>query len=177
MKKIMKHGMLLIGTWLCCVAGTALAAEDKSDLFRAQEFNVDLFGSGSIGQSTLDRLSGSRIRDNGRLGAGVGLSYFFSRNFGVGADAYSEDVNHSFVDSVSANFIARIPLGNSGFSPYGFAGGGRQFDPRELWFGQAGAGMEFRFCRNAGVFVDGRYVFAERAPNYGLFRLGMRLAF
>ena len=53
----------------------------------------------------------------------------------------------------------------------------RQFDPSELWFGDAGAGIEFRFTPQVGVFADGRYVFTESSPNYGLFRAGVRFAF
>lgn len=107
----------------------------------------------------------------------MGVGYFFTRNFGVGADAYTENAGHSFVDSASGNLLVRFPLGESGFSPYLLGGGGRQFDPIELWFGQAGAGLEYRFCRNAGLFTDGRYVLTDGTPNYGLFRLGVRLAF
>ena len=181
MKKIIKHGMLLTGTCVLCLAGSALADESVMDRgterYQAHEFNVDAFGSASIGQTTIEHLSGSRIRDNGRLGAGAGVSYFFTRNIGVGVDAYSADLNHHFVDSASANLIVRFPLGNSGFAPYVLGGGGRQFDPTRLWFVQAGAGLEYRFCRNVGLFTDGRYVITERAPNYGLFRLGVRLAF
>ena len=181
MKQIMKHGILIAGVCALCLAGSALADEtvmDKAtERYQAHEFNVDAFGSGSIGQTTLEHLSGSRIRDNGRLGAGVGVSYFFTRHVGVGVDAYSEDTNRSFVDSASVNLLVRFPLGNCGLSPYVLGGGGRQFDPTELWFAQFGAGLEYRFCRNVGVFTDGRFVVTDGTPNYGLFRLGMRFAF
>ena len=180
MKQIMKHKILLAAC-LLCVTVSAVAEDTMMEYtynrYQANELNVDLFGSESVGQKTLDHLSGARIRDNGRLGAGVGVSYFFTRNIGVGVDAYAADVNHHFVDSASANLIVRFPLGNSGFAPYVLGGGGRQFDPTRLWFAQAGAGLEYRFCRNVGLFTDGRYVITERAPNYGLFRLGVRLAF
>ena len=181
MKELMTYQTLITGAFLLCATGSALGAEkaafSKDDRYRAQEVDVDIFASGSLGQTTLEHLSGSRITHDGRLGAGVGLGYFFTRNFGVGVDAYTENVGHSFVDSASANFIARVPLGNSGFAPYAFGGGGYQFDPVALWYGQAGAGLEFRFTRSVGLFVDGRYVFTDGTPNYGLFRGGLRLAF
>ena len=81
-----------------------------TERYQAHEFNVDAFGSGSIGQTTIEHLSGSRIRDNGRLGAGVGIGYFFTRNVGVG------------VDSASVNLLVRFPLGNCGLS-YVLGGG------------------------------------------------------
>ena len=46
------------------------------------------------------------------------------------------------------------PLGNCGLSPYVLGGGGRQFDPTELWFAQFGAGLEYRFCRNVGAWFS-----------------------
>ena len=182
MKKRITHRILISVTCLIlCATGAAPAAEEradtKNDRYQAYEFNVDLFGSGSVGQSTLENISGDRIKHDGRLGAGAGLSYFFTRNIGLGVDAYSENAGHSFVDSASLNLIARLPLGESGFSPYILGGGGRQFDPIELWYGQAGAGIEYRFTRHVGLFTDGRYVFTDGTPNYGLFRLGLRVAF
>lgn len=181
MKKLITHRMLITGICLLCTSGAALTAEEmapsKKDRYQANEFNVDLFASGSVGQTTLENISGENIKHDGRLGAGAGLSYFFTRNFGVGVDAYTENAGHSFVDSASANLLLRFPLGKSGFAPYVLGGGGRQFDPIELWYGQAGAGIEYRFTHRAGLFADGRYVFTDGTPNYGLFRLGVRLAF
>jgi hypothetical protein len=169
-----KHGLLILGTSLCCVAGMAQTAASP---YRAGELDVDLFGSGSVGQYTLDHISGDRIQHDGRLGVGAGVSYFFTEILGVGVDAGTESTSHYLVDRVSANFIARFPLADSGIAPYVLAGGGRQFDPSELWFGDAGAGIEFRFTPQVGVFADGRYVFTEHSPNYGLFRAGVRMAF
>ncbi len=181
MKKHMTHQILITATVLLCAAGSARAEHEvthsKNDRYQAQEVSVDLFGSGSLGQTTLEHLSGSRIKHDGRLGAGAGVNYFFTRNFGVGVDAYTENAGHSFVDSASANLIVRFPLGDSGVSPYVLGGGGHQFDPIDLWYGQAGAGLEYRFTHSVGIFVDGRYVFTDGTPNYGLFRGGVRLTF
>ena len=181
MKKIMKYQTLLVGISLLCAAGTAVAdhhmTDSPSDHYRANEFDVDLFGGATVGQTTLEHLSRRRIRDNGNLGAGVGISYFITRYVGIGADAYTESTADSIVDSASANVIFRLPLGQSGVAPYIFGGGGRQFDPTELWLGQFGGGLEYRFNHNVGVFADGRYVMADGTSNYGLFRLGLRLAF
>jgi len=147
------------------------------DLYRANEVDVDLFGTASAGKYTLDHVSGSRVRNNTRLGAGAGLTYFFTRNVGIGGDVYSEDTHGSFIDSASGNIYARFPLGESGFSPYAFGGGGYQFDLSNVWFAQFGAGMEYRFCHNVGLFVDGRWVFPNETKYYGVGRLGVRLAF
>jgi hypothetical protein len=145
--------------------------------YRAQELSLDLFGSGSVGQPTIDHFTGGRIEQNGRLGAGAGLNYFFCRYVGVGGDAYTENTRHDFIDSASGNLIGRLPIGDTGIAPYIFGGGGYQFDEVSQRFGQFGAGIEFRFCKNVGFFVDARYVVADKTDNYGVGRAGLRLSF
>jgi len=188
----MKNKMLVGGTILLLAAMPALAAEnvsndpglryDQGDLYRANELSLDAFGTASLGKysiehSTTELSSTSRVRHNTRLGAGLGLSYFITRNIGIGADAYSENTTGVFVDSVSANLILRLPLGQSGFAPYAFGGGGRQFDMAKVWFCQIGAGMEYRFTPQVGVFLDARWVLPDETKYYGVARLGLRFAF
>jgi hypothetical protein len=155
----------------------AQGAPPEEHLFRKGEASLDLFGSVSVGQETLNNFSNRRVRDNGRLGLGLGGNYFFTRNLGLGADAYTENTQHSFVDNGSANLIFRVPLDEIRLAPYAFGGGGRQFDPTELWFAQLGAGLEFRFTDGLGLFADGRYVFTDETRNFGLGRLGLRCSF
>ena len=172
---------LLTGALLLLTATSfdviAQESSDSPDLFSAKETSLDLFGSASAGQQTVDHLSGLKINRDLRLGAGAGLNYFMTRNFGFGADAYSENIGHSFIDSTSINLIGRLPLGTSGFAPYAYGGVGHQFDPNGVWFGQAGAGIEYRFTRKFGTFVDARYVFTDGTSNYGLARIGIRCTF
>jgi len=149
----------------------------KEEKYRAHETSVDIFFSGSINQETVNHLNGASYEDDVESGLGVGLNHFFTRHIGIGAEAYSEDTERHFVDKASASLIARLPLGESGFAPYVYLGGGRQFDPIELSFAQAGAGLEFRFSPNVGLFLDGRYVLTDGAEDHGLARVGLRLAF
>ena len=150
---------------------------DRGDCYQASELSVDVFGSASLGQYTLGHPSNERVRHNVRLGAGAGLNYFITRNIGIGADAYSENTSGAFIDSASASLILRLPLGQSGFAPYAFGGGGRHFDSVRTWFGQVGGGMEYRFNPQMGVFIDARGVFPNETKCYGVARLGMRFAF
>ena len=183
----MKNKLLVGGTILVLAANSAWGAErvsndealhyDQGDTYRACELSADVFGTASLGEHSINHLSGSRVRHDTRLGAGLGLSYFFTRNLGIGADVYSENTTGAVVDSLSANLILRLPLGPSGFAPYAFGGGGRQFDLNEAWFGQVGAGMEYRFTRNVGVFLDARWVVPQETKYYGVARLGLRFAF
>src|SRR5688572_28353339 len=84
-------------------------SDPPDSLFRASETSLDVFGSVSIGQETINHISKERVEDNGRLGAGLGLNHFFTRHFGLGIDAYTENTQHSFVDNTSGSLHFRIP--------------------------------------------------------------------
>jgi len=91
-------------------------------------------------------------------GGGVGINYFITRTLALALMSILKDTNRNFVDSAEANLILRLPLGQSGFAPYAFGGGGRQIDLTEAWFGQFGAGMEYRFTHTWVFFLDARWV-------------------
>lgn len=152
---------------------------DESDyLFRANELSLDIFGTVSVGEHTLKHLSPNRVREDGELGLGVGLNYFFLRYVGIGAEAYSTDVNHTFVENASGNLIIRLPIEPAHIAPYVFGGGGYQWEPGEEWFAQFGGGLDVRVTHNWGLFADARYVIPEHGGNnYGIFRGGIRFAF
>lgn len=150
---------------------------DQIDLYRANELSVDIFGTASLGKYSIEHISNHRIRHNTRLGAGLGMTYFITRYLGVGAEAYSENITGPFIDSASANLTLRLPIGESGFAPYVFGGGGSQFELSKVCFGQGGAGVEFRFTPHIGAFVDTRCVFPNETKYYGVGRLGVRFAF
>ena len=156
---------------------TADVPSPTAGFYRAQELSLDLFGEGSIGQQTIDHISGSRVEHHGRLGAGGGLNYFFTRYVGVGGDAYTENTSHNFIDSASGSLIGRLPIADTGIAPYVFGGGGYQFDEVGQSFAQCGGGIEFRFAKYAGFFVDARYVIADKTDNYGVGRAGLRVVF
>jgi hypothetical protein len=156
----------------------ATASPDKLDQFyRADEFSVDAFASGSLGKQYIDDVSGDTLRHHGRLGAGLGANYFITRYIGLGGDVYSENTTGRFIDSASGNLIGRLPIGNTGLAPYIFGGAGHQFEQVQQTFGQAGTGVEIRITPNVGFFVDARYVFPDRTDGYGLARGGMRISF
>ena len=185
--KLMKNKMFIGGTILMLAAMSAMSQDnatnnpslnnDQNKYYRCNELSVDAFGSGSIGEYTINHLSGNRVRENTRFGAGAGVNYFITRNIGIGGDAYSENTTGPFIDSASGNLILRLPLGQSGFAPYIYGGGGYQFDMAKKGFVQAGGGMEYRFTRHVGVFIDARGVVPRETKYYGVGRLGLRFAF
>jgi hypothetical protein len=156
---------------------TRLTLADSDARYRAPELSFDGFASASWHQQSFDHLTGESIHHYNRLGAGAGVNFFFLRMVGVGGDFYTEDTRHSFVDKASGNLIVRFPVGESCFAPYIFGGGGYAWDWVKGEFADGGAGFEFRFFRNIGIFIDGRYVFAHRIDDYAVARAGLRIAF
>ncbi len=142
--------------------------------YQAQELSVDLFGAATTGHSRYD--NGDYRWHHAHGGGGAGINYFFCKYVGVGADTLTEGLD-PFVYSASGNLICRIPIGDTGLAPCVFAGGGYQFQDDREGFGQAGAGLEFRFARHLGVFVDGRGVVPGEHRDYALFRGGLRVSF
>jgi hypothetical protein len=144
--------------------------------FTAQELSFDAFGSYLAGERKFNKLFETNIR-HGTWGGGVGLNYFFLRELGLGVDMNIPDNGGNFIDSVSGSLIGRFPLGQSGWAPYIFGGGGRGTDPTWEWLGHAGVGMEYRFNPGTGIFVDGRYIWHDKSYDRLLLRAGFRLVF
>jgi hypothetical protein len=193
MKKLMKN-KILIGGAIAVLTATSVPAADiinhddklqtsenimdsSDDLYRANEVSVDVFGTGSLGKYTIEHLSNDHVRHDLRLGVGAGVNYFFTRNLGIGGDAYSENTSGAFIDDASGNLILRLPLGQSGLAPYVYGGGGGQFDRTHLTFAQAGAGLEYRFNPHIGAFLDARFVLPNETKYFGVGRAGLRFAF
>jgi hypothetical protein len=137
--------------------------------FPAHQLSLEAFGT----YATRNR-EGSSGNDGG---GGLGLTYFFTRYIGIGADSYIEEWKWPY--RVNGSAILRLPLPDkfSHLAVYGFGGGGRQFKdiPQFTWHG--GGGMEYKFCRRVGIFADAREVFPDKTPNYTLVRGGMSFGF
>jgi hypothetical protein len=144
--------------------------------YTAQELSFDMFGSFTAAERGLSHLFETNIR-HGEWGGGVGLNYFFIRELGIGADINIPANGGNFVDSVSASLIARWPIEPSGFAPYIFGGGGRGTDPAWEWLAHAGVGVEYRWNPTTGIFVDGRYMWADQSFDRLILRGGVRLVF
>ncbi len=150
--------------------------DSEGDRFRANEFSVDLFASYVRGEADeWDDVFDDT--DGGRWGGGLGVNYFFTRWVGVGADAVVHNNRGAFVDHINSSLILRVPIDAISLAPYFMAGGGRTFDPDKSWSLHAGAGLEFRLNANTGIFVDGRYFWAEDSVEYSQLRSGLRFAF
>lgn len=148
--------------------------------YNAQEVSLDMFGSYINPEGKFDELFETDIH-HGSWGGGAGVNYFCSRNLGLGADfnisSKTDDLN--LVDQVTGNVILRLPLGDSGFAPYGFGGGGRAISPQWDWVYGGGVGLEYRFNPSTGIFSDARYLWANKGTEFNrlLIRFGLRLTF
>jgi hypothetical protein len=137
--------------------------------FPSNQLSLQAFGT----YATRDR-EGARA-DMG--GGGLGLTYFFTRYVGIGADTYIEEWKWPY--RVNGSVILRLPLPEqlSKLAVYGFGGGGREFKdiPQFTWHG--GGGLEYKFCRYFGLFADAREVFPDKTASYTLARAGVDFGF
>lgn len=160
---------VLVGVGMC--AGGAAMAQNanlysthvNTDLYRAQEGSFDVFG-----------FYGSRDKDgrDDAWGMGVGLNYFFSKYFGVGADTYFDAFDVPYL--LNGQGIFRYPIERTGLAPYVFGGGGRQWQHSPQWLADVGVGIEYRIKPHVGAFFDAREVFPDRTRDYAVLRFGFR---
>lgn len=165
------------------------------ELFHGNEFDVSIYGAVGLGRvDHWDTTSSRRLlRESQQFpttvtqtrhyvrdawGGGVEADYFFTRYFGLGVEG-DWLAGHDAISSVSGNVIGRYPFeyGAWGWAPYGFIGGGGQFDSNAAGYGQFGGGVEFRFKCHWGLFTDARWVIHDSFINYALIRAGIRLNF
>jgi hypothetical protein len=139
----------------------------QSDWYSAKEASIDVMGFGA----SRDKSGHS----NNAWGMGLGGNYFFTRNLGLGLDTYADAFELPYLLNVGGIF--RYPLGDSGLSPYAFGGFGREWTHAAQWMEYLGAGVEYRFRHDCGVFMDVRGVFADRTQDYAVVRFGFRFKF
>jgi len=171
MKTQIKLLLLLLGFCVCSKASAQFLDRFKFEpdqaIYGPHEFSIDALGA----FASRDK-NGS---DNSAWGYGVGVNYFFSEYYGIGADSYADAFNWPYDLNVTG--IMRYPIGKSGWAPYGYAGFGRQWAHAAQWFGDLGGGIEFRFSQRTGTFTDLRGMFPAETDSYLLWRFGFRFAF
>jgi hypothetical protein len=151
---------------------------EGTDLYPDHEMTIDLFAAYTDAKAKFNDTLDTSIR-GGDWGGGAGLNYFFTRNVGLGVDAFAQDNGEELVDAASASVILRLPVDVLHLAPYVFGGGGHNFQGSDSWTAHAGVGLELRLNSHTGIFVDGRHVFMERksVSDYALIRSGLRFAF
>jgi hypothetical protein len=145
--------------------------------FAAHEFSLELYGGFLAPERGIEHVFETDIRDDGTWGGGVGLSYFLTREIGLGVDASTHANGGTFFDQVLGNLILRLPWERASLAPYLIGGGGRSYDPVEEWVAHGGLGIEWRPNAVTGIFFDTRYVWADDSTDRIAFRAGLRLIF
>jgi len=179
MNKTLTLIALVLATAATSFAGTAVSDSKKvvvapvqDNLFRAGEFQVDAYVSGIAGKYNHNTANG--------VGGGLGLSYFFTRYIGIGIDDTLTSINGNgkVFDALTGNLIGRLPIESWHLAPYAFVGGGAVWgNHKSQGGGDVGGGLEYRFNRTVGLFVDSRYVYGSQGLSETLSRGGIRFAF
>jgi hypothetical protein len=150
----------------------------SDQLFRANEFSVDIFGAAAGDAEHHDRdFNFDNRHGDIRAGGGGGMEYFFVRYIGIEAETMALANGHHTESLLGGNLMLRLPIADTGFSPYIFGGGGDEFTYRTEGYGDGGVGLEYRFTHRFGIFGDGRFVAPDSSRNYGLGRFGVRFTF
>jgi hypothetical protein len=161
-------GLLIISHGLGAPTAVAQTIPQQDEpVFGKQELRFDVFGT----WATRDR----RHMSDDHAGVGLGVDYFLTPNVGIAAESYIE--RFSWPSHLDVSLVGRIPIESLRFAPYLFGGGGRQWRDGAQWTAHIGGGVEFRMSRKTGIFIDAREVFADRGPDFELYRLGFRFGF
>lgn len=157
--------------------GSPMAKNAKAPVAPLAPVGCDAFGVGA----SFDVFGGALLPDgvgDNVLGGGVGVNYFFCRNFGIDLNygLYATDSEHHQFDG---NLILRAPIDSLCIAPYLLVGGGLSTNGTTQGTYQAGAGIDVRFssASNLGVFAEGAYHWAEEEANFTTVRLGLRIPF
>jgi len=180
MNKTLTLLAVVIATAATSFAGTdskkVVVAPQADELFRAGEFQVDAAVVGAAG-----KFNG---RNNvGALGGGLGLSYFFTKYFGVGIDdslggTVGGNGGSGAIDNLQGNLIGRLPIESLHLAPYALVGGGATWgNNRGQGNGNVGGGVEYRINRGVGLFGDYRWLYGNNNLSENLFRAGVRFVF
>ncbi|MFZ0615591.1 MAG: hypothetical protein WAN16_03975 [Chthoniobacterales bacterium] len=143
----------------------------QQDLFRAGEVQLDVFAAGAAGNYNGGSVNG--------FGGGLGLSYFFTKYFGLGIDNTLTSLNGNghVYNSTQADIIARYPIESWHLAPYALVGGGATWGTQSQGNGNVGGGLEYRINRGIGLFADSRYIYGNNGLNETLTRAGLRFIF
>lgn len=127
----------------------AEAAAPAPQHFLAGEWNLDLYGTGTLANE-------SRSKDDLVFGGGLGLNYWITRGFGFGLKGETDNLwggfEHSFFDRALGRVLVRAPLWDR-IAPYGYVEGGYAFE-RNGWVAGTGGGLDFRLAKGWALFGE-----------------------
>ena len=147
----------------------------EEPLFKDRELQFGDYGVYSVGKGPTHA---GPFRDHA-WGDGNEVNYFFTRNFGIGAEymgTYAQESpdtdkgrlhNHQVdLNHVGGNVFFRWPIESWHLAPYVYVGGGADFGDRKWGEAHAGLGAEYRIIQHflpsfvaerIGFFIDARW--------------------
>ncbi len=161
------------------------APPPPASYFRGNEWDVGIFGTYDTSFNKNRRAIGDHA-----WGGGLGLAYFpwMYAGFGVDWDLVNTIPGDNLGHQVDGKFIFRYPLDlispSFHLAPYAYAGLGGLFvhtsssTHHSSLLGNVGAGLEYRFTRNIGIFSDAGYEIVDGPKNnFMQVNFGLKLAF
>lgn len=137
--------------------------ESEKQYFRDREFQIDTFYATTT--PDFEQETGS---------AGIVLTAFLTRNFGLSVSTALENMNGTFLDNISLRGIYRVPVEQTALYAYG---GSTRLLKREEWTIDLGVGVEHRFSPNVGPFAEIGMVKLMKHAAEATARVGLRLSF
>jgi hypothetical protein len=169
------------------VSKKVVVAPQSQDLFRAGEFDLDVFAAGAAGnynQTTTTKKGNRSVSKTSStsvtgFGGGLGATYFVTKYIGLEADDTLASLNGNgrTYNSTQADIIVRYPFESLHLAPYALVGGGATWGNQTQGDGNVGLGLDYRFTRNVGIFADSRYLYGNNGLSETLTRAGLRFAF
>ena len=155
-------------------AGTEVVSKDYKapapvPCFADTEFQLDVFGN----------YTWETEGHNGDgFGGGLGINYFFHRNFGIGVSGSLRDGDHSAIWNADLDLIVRFPIeGSVCLAPYILGGGGIETNGTTIGTWNAGGGLEWRATPSLGIYGEGRYTWGASDEDSAQARVGLRFVF
>lgn len=137
--------------------------------FDDYELQLDLFGSGAFYK-----------QGNPAWGGGAGLNYFFLKYIGLGVEQTLVGKESGTEWGTFGNLFLRYPICSWNLAPYAVAGLGAVYGQNNsVLAGTVGGGIEYRFTKNIGIFVDARWLYNPSVSDSGavVARTGLKFAF
>jgi hypothetical protein len=150
----------------------ATCCPSSVDLFRAHEFQADVYGAYSVKTG-----GGDHNNDKDGFGGGLSFGYYFTRVVGVRVDTSLVESNGGLWQ-IGGDLLLRAPIDTAHIAPYGIIGAGSEIHggSGDLYL-RAGLGIEARITAKVGVFTEATYNWVDSASDRVLIKAGVRFAF
>ena len=162
MKRLLSIRSSCLLAIVAALSGLHATGQETAERFQAGQWDLSPFAT------YVDKAG-----DN--WGVGAAVTYYVTKNVGVGGSTYWTDFSGAFIDNLNAEGYFRIPIGNK-VSPYAVGSVGYAFESSE-WTTSIGGGVDFRFLKRISAFSDLQWRIAQDTRDGAFLRLGARIAF